>query len=242
MAACKLPRDMSGLFTHDRQSGLAIIIQADHGPARRRFSYAHEYGHALFDRAEPFRFTRQANSAELVEKRANAFAAAFVMPAVGIDDQLRQLNKGGPSRQAQSLYNVAGDAADEVEIRSRPGSQTITYQDVASIARHFEVSYDAAVWRLKNLSHLNASDARALLDQREDGKRYMSLLRFRRLFEDDAVPDDECELELRSQIAKLSVEAFLREEISQGRLREIAQRLDISASDLVELAEAARAA
>ena len=51
-AGCDLPDEMSGLFINDRLAGLAIIVNARHPSVRRRFSYAHEYGHALFDRAE----------------------------------------------------------------------------------------------------------------------------------------------------------------------------------------------
>jgi hypothetical protein len=36
------------------------------------------------------------------------------------------------------------------------------------------------------------------------------------------------------------VEAYRREEISQGRLRELAGKLEVSAGDLIQLAEVAR--
>jgi Zn-dependent peptidase ImmA (M78 family) len=64
-------------------------INGCHEPVRKRSSYAHEYGHALFDRQEELRLAQDRNSTELVEKRANAFAAGFLMPAGGVLDQLR---------------------------------------------------------------------------------------------------------------------------------------------------------
>jgi Zn-dependent peptidase ImmA (M78 family)/transcriptional regulator with XRE-family HTH domain len=239
VAACKLPDDMSGMFLSDKQDGFAILINGKHVSARRRFSYAHEYGHALFDRDEAVRLTQQSNASELVEKRANAFAAAFLMPASGVEDQLRQLDKGGSSRQAQIIYDVANDRQSEVEIRPRPGSQSITYQDVAVLARHFGVSYEAAVWRLKSMNRLGPAETNALIEQKNSGKAFMKLLKLGEWGE-DGISDEEREQELRSQLAWLGVEAYRREEISPGRLRELAGKLDVSADELIELAEVAR--
>ena len=52
--------------------------------------------------------------------------------------------------------------------------------------------------------------------------------------------DRERDQELRSQLAWLGVEAYRREEISQGRLRELARKLQVPARELIELAEVAR--
>jgi Zn-dependent peptidase ImmA (M78 family) len=238
-AACNLPEDMSGMFLSDKQDGLAVLINSRHVSVRRRFSYAHEYGHALFDRDEAVRLTQRSNASELVEKRANAFAAAFLMPASGIEDQLRQLDKGRPSRQAQIIYDAATGHQSEVEIRPRPGSQSITYQDVASLARHFAVSYEAAVWRLKSLGHLGSSETSALIEQKDSGKAFMRLLKLQG-WDEKKIPDGERDQELRSQLAWLGVEAYRREEISQGRLRELAGKLQVPARELIELAEVAR--
>lgn len=238
VAACALHADeISGLFAHDREIGLAIIVNASHHPVRRRFSYAHEYGHALFDRAEPWSITERANADHLVEKRANAFAAAFLMPAGGIEDQLRRLDKGQPSRKAQIVYDVAGDVPSETEIRPREGSQTITCLDVHAIARRFGVSYESAVWRLRNLDHLGASEAAALMAQKDRKHNLFELLKLPT--DEFQPPPDEKEMELHGQIAVLAVEAFRRGEISHGRLRELANKLTIRPENLIELAEAA---
>ena len=239
VAACTLPDDMSGMFLSDKQDGLAVLINSNHASVRRRFSYAHEYGHALFDRYEAVRLTQQSNAGELAEKRANAFAAAFLMPASGVDDQLRQLDKGRPTRQAHLFYDAATGDQSEVEIRPRPGSQSITYQDVAVLARHFGVSYEAAVWRLKSLGHLGSPQNNALIEQKDSGNAFVRLLKLQRSDEKKNL-DDERDQELRSQLAWLGVEAYRREEISQGRLRELARKLQVPARELIELAEVAR--
>ena len=45
-----LPNDMSGVFLRHRSIGFAILVNAFHPRGRKRFSYAHEYAHALLDR------------------------------------------------------------------------------------------------------------------------------------------------------------------------------------------------
>jgi Zn-dependent peptidase ImmA (M78 family)/transcriptional regulator with XRE-family HTH domain len=239
VAASQMPDNLSGFFVNDRATGLVILINSKHYPVRRTFSYAHEYGHALFDREEVARVSQ--GGTDLVEMRANAFASAFLMPAGGIEDQLRRLDKGRPSREAQIVYDVAGNAESEIEIRPASGSQSITCQDVAVIARHFGVSYEAAVWRMKNLGHIGNAETKELIARKDDGKRFASLLRFSELLDEQEATPDERERELRVQLAWLAVEAYRREEISQGRLRELAGKLDISAPELLALAETARA-
>ncbi len=177
-AATNLPNSLSGLFVNHSSIGLAILVNVHHAPVRRRFSYSHEYAHALFDRDQGITTTRSDNATQLAEKRANAFAAAFLMPAEGVAEHLRQIDKGFPSRRAQAIFDVANDTMIEAEIRTRPGSQAITYQDVASLARRFGVSYDAAVWRLKSLNYLGSTEAATLREQKEIGKRYIDLLGF----------------------------------------------------------------
>jgi Zn-dependent peptidase ImmA (M78 family)/transcriptional regulator with XRE-family HTH domain len=238
-AATDLPNGLSGLFVNHPSIGLAILVNVQHWPVRRRFSYAHEYAHALFDRSEAITTTRSQNATQLAEKRANAFAAAFMIPAGGVVDHLRQLDKGSPSRRSQSLFDVANNAMMEAELRTRPGSQAITYQDVASLARRFGVSYEAAVWRLKSLSHVSGTDTTALMGQREIGKRFIHLLGFEEPLEKGRITEQP-EQELRSQLVRLAVEAFRQEEISRGRLVELAKKLKVDPPELIELAEATR--
>src|SRR5207253_6826516 len=71
----RLPDHMSGLFLKHALTGMVVIANFDHARTRKRFSYAHEYAHALLDRDRGGTVTTQENAFELVEKRANAFAA-----------------------------------------------------------------------------------------------------------------------------------------------------------------------
>ena len=63
-------------------------------PGRKRFSHAHEYAHAILDRAMNAIVSTDRNSQQLIEKRANAFAAALLMPQVGVSWFLNLMDKG----------------------------------------------------------------------------------------------------------------------------------------------------
>ena len=45
-----LPKEMSGMFLRHPSFGMAVLVNFSHPPPRKRFSYAHEYAHALLDR------------------------------------------------------------------------------------------------------------------------------------------------------------------------------------------------
>ena len=151
-----LPDSMSGLFLRHPSIGLAILVNSSHPKGRKRFSYAHEYAHALLDRNGHVTISSTANSSNLVETRANAFAAAFLMPRAGIRASLRNLDKGLPSRQDHAIFDVASGGRIEAAQRPPARSQHITYKDNAMLAHHFGVSYQAAAYRLKSLRYVSA--------------------------------------------------------------------------------------
>jgi hypothetical protein len=100
---------------------------------------------------------------------------------------------------------------------------------------YFGVSYESIVWRLRNLYHLGPSEATNLLAQKEKRLRLADLLKIK--IGDVASPPDDRDQELRSQVVRLAIEAFRREEISAGRLRDLAGTLSVKPADLLELAE-----
>lgn len=242
-SGANLPGTMSGLFLHHPSIGMAILVNAQHPRARRRFSYAHEYAHALFDRDRVANVTTTDNRAERVEQRANAFASAFLLPAEGIDDELRQLGKGKPSRGDVLVFDAASGGSIEGQGRSMPNSQTIGFQDVAYIAHRFGVSYEAAVFRLQSLRRISAAESETLRTsaKQDAGRDYLRTLE---LFDDLEGMDtpQRGTRELRSRIAHLAIEAYRRGEISRGRLLDLSKALDIKGRQLFELAEAARSA
>lgn len=238
ISASLLPSDVSGMFIDHRDIGFAILVNASHGRARRRFSYAHEYAHALLDRGRPTDLSSVRNKDDSVEVRANAFAAAFLMPRNGVASVLRQMDKGSPSRLQGDFFSAATNDSVSVDVRPPPGSQKLTYQDVVYFSHHFGVSYQAAVYRLKNLMFLGKGEAIALLGQAESGGEYLRELR---LWDDSSDADGSNKRELKLQLTRLAIEAYRLEEISRGRLTEIGKKLDMPPGLLLRLGEAARA-
>jgi Zn-dependent peptidase ImmA (M78 family) len=221
---------------------MVILVNFRHARARKRFSYGHEYAHALLDRSRDVTVSTTQNRSNLLEVRANAFAAAFLLPPKGVWSFLEMRQKAGPSRQEEVVYDLLGEETgtkSEVKAQKRtaPGSQTVTYQDVAALAHHFRASYQAACYRLKGLGAINKEQLEKLLKQEESGLEYLRLLR---LFEDLEGRDDQVDRKLDSQIVSLAVEAFRREEVSKGHLRDLAKLLEVPPAKLIALAEAAR--
>src|SRR5437762_1856062 len=68
--AAELPDNVSGLAVHHRSIRPAVLVNRRQSASARRFSLAHEYAHALFDRKVGV--TKRENSDELNERRANA--------------------------------------------------------------------------------------------------------------------------------------------------------------------------
>ena len=235
----ELPNEMSGVFLRHPSIGFAILVNATHPRGRKRFSYAHEYAHALLDRNHNITVSTTDNSSELVERRANAFAAAFLMPGHGVHDALRGLAKGLPSRQEVTVFDVATGGHIDAHHRVPARSQRINYKDIAMLARHFGASYQAALYRLKSLRHITRAESLDLLSQEHLGSQ---LLRELSMFSDVEEPEkpQHRDRELRSEVAHLAIEAYHREEISRGRVLELSKTLGIRGDVLLQLAEATR--
>ena len=97
------------------------------------------------------------------------------------------------------------------------------------------------VWRLRNLDLTDAAATSALIDRRDHGRRYLGMLGLPEL-SDSLAAISKPVWELRTQLAHLAIEAYRREEVLQGRLREIGRKLGLPATELLELAEATKPA
>lgn len=224
--------DLSGMCLRDDSIGIAILVNHDHHRHRRRFSFAHEYAHALLDGDNPVNLTGRQNAQHLIEKRANGFAAEFLIPAEGVAAQLEALQKL-PLKDDVDI--LTGEAVRPS--RKQAQMQEITYQDVALLARHFGVSYDVAAYRLSGLRYLNKSALDGLLARRDIARDYMKVLA---LLEDDSKSEaPQPTREIVRHLSYLAIEAYRREDISRGKLLEIA-RLVGHEDTLLEFAEAAR--
>lgn len=90
---------------------------------------------------------------------------------------------------------------------------------------------------MKSLSIVNEGELTELREKEHFGKQYLELLEVLVDLEghDQRKPDRE----IVSQVLHLALEAYRREEISKGKLRDLSTLLDFSAKDLLTLAEAA---
>ena len=239
----KFPDEVSGVFLRSQAIGLVILVNYHNPRTRKRFSYAHEYAHALLDRDHTATISTQHNRADLLEVRANAFAAAFLMPAGGVRSFLRSRRKGLQSKVEAVVYDLSIEMADapvRAIMRTPPGSQKISYQDVAALAHLFGVSYQAGAYRLKSLGFVNDRELKELLDKQDMGREYLQMLDFYDELEGVDDSPRRADRELVSQVVDLAIEAFRRDQIKAERLLELGPILGIPGRKLATLAEAAR--
>jgi Zn-dependent peptidase ImmA (M78 family) len=238
VSGVRLPEDVSGMCLRHASVGVAILVNAAHPHVRSRLSYAHEFGHALMDRRDAVMVTGATNSSALSEKRANAFAAAFLTPEEAVRATLRSMGKGQPSRHGIVALDVATGGESSGHSRPEAGSQRLVYQDVARIAHRFGVSYETAAYRLRSLRMVAVEECRDLLARASSGQEYLRVLG---LSGNHDRPKDECgpARHLECQVAHLALEAYRRERISRRCLRDLTKTLDLPWYQLSKLAEAA---
>ncbi len=128
-----------GAFLYSPDNGAFLILNASRPVVRQAFTAAHEYCHCLKHRNRGIQIDRNVyedylnTDAPTMERYANAFAAAFLMPRKAIERALKNLNKH------------------------------IGAEEVIQRKRYFGVSYQAMVWRLKNLGFITAGQKDSFL-------------------------------------------------------------------------------
>ena len=227
--------EVSGIFLHHPDYGLAVIVNQDHPPARKRFSYAHEYAHALLDRQRKPRPSSKQNADDLIEKRANAFASEFLIPEAGVTESLERLRKGASSREYSFMYDPITDEAQQHESRLDADAQRITVREVAILAHEFKVSYDVAVYRLSDIGAIRKSLVDELISHKQEGRILIEQLK---LYNGEAERTKEDRDYLERQLVLLAIEAFRRDKITGGRFRNICKMADCSADELMKVVEA----
>jgi Zn-dependent peptidase ImmA (M78 family)/transcriptional regulator with XRE-family HTH domain len=214
-----LPEDVSGLTLNDRTIGLFVVANRTHHILRRRFSFAHEYAHVLADRDRFGLVSRTSERDNLIEVRANAFGASFLMPEAGVRQFVAGLGKGKPSRVYTDVFDEVESL--DVEGRTAPGSQAVQLYDVVQLAHYFGVSRLATLYRLRNLRLITEADFDRLkaLDDAGRGRQMASHFG---LPEPDHAEDRK---RFQHRILALALEAYRREEISRGKLAELTSML-----------------
>jgi Zn-dependent peptidase ImmA (M78 family) len=228
-ALVDLPEDISGLTLSEPSVGLFVVANRRHHFLRRRFSCAHEYAHVLFDRERLGTISRAKDRDELIEVRANAFAASFLMPEEGVRQFITTLGKGYASRHHMEVFDEGG--VSQVLSRAEPRSQDIQLYDVVHLAHHFGVSRLAALYRLRNLRLVTDAELARLKEQEEAGKgsEIAALL---------GLPEPGHEAarnEFRHRFLSLGLEALRRGEITRAKLKELARMVDLGPEQLEHL-------
>jgi Zn-dependent peptidase ImmA (M78 family)/ribosome-binding protein aMBF1 (putative translation factor) len=244
--ALKLPDELSALFIAHESVGRAIVVNLAHHAVDQRLAIAHGYAHAVCEPMGTIRVCTRANANELIERRAAAFATAFLLPASVVVDTVRGLGKGQPSRQVQWIFDAATERSVRAEERSTPGSQVITYLDVAWIARRFGTAYRLTVSRLLGQGLISDVDRMRLVKPKlvELASEWVTLFSSR-----GASPHPASHVvvlsDLNAERAYMAIEACRRGLITKTELAQEALTLELqvpglSQTKLLEFAEAAR--
>lgn len=148
------------------------------------------------------------------------------MPENGVRLFISRLGKGKPSRTYADVYDEAGTV--NVEGRAAPGSQTVQLYDVVQLAHYFGVSRLSSLYRLRNLRLVTETEFNQLkaADDAGEGKQVADFI---------GLPEpDHTDLrnKFHHRFLGLALEAFRREQISRGKLTELAQ---MAGADLREL-------
>ena len=215
-AIVDLPADVSGLTLIDRRVGPFVAVRRSEHVARRTFSFAHEYAHVLLDCDTSGIISRGRDHAELVEVRANAFAANLLMPEAGVRQFLATLGKAG---EAKLLVETPTSQDDVIamEARGEPASLDIQLHEIALLAHHFGVSRTVALYRVRNMRLISDRALKRLLEEEKAG-RGRELAHLLELTEPDHAKERN---RFRQRFLGLALEAFRREEISRAKLDEL---------------------
>ena len=186
------------------------------------FSFAHEYAHVLLDRELKAILSHARDRSSLMEVRANAFAASFLMPAEGVRGYVNALSKGLGSRTRADTFDE--EAVTRVEGRKRVDTQNIELHDVVRMAHHFGVSCTAMLYRLKGLDFVT-EDERSSLAAQDSAGLAKALRGFLGLPEP---VDSDGEMRVHARFVAMAIEAFTRGKITQRKLDELGSLVQVS--------------
>jgi len=224
----ELPEDVSGLTVEAEDLGVLVLVNRGESSLRRRFSFAHEYCHVLVDRRRQSLVSARSKRREHLEVRANAFAAAFLMPREAVVRFLQAHGKGGPRRALVEAFDE--DGIFQARARSAPRSQDIHLVDVVLLANYFGVSRAAACYRLKSLRIITEHQLRELLEMDKAGSGSL----FERLLGLDTAEERDTGERLGRRFLEPAFEAYRRGAISRRKLYEIAELAEVPRADVDE--------
>lgn len=211
VAELRLPKSVSGLTLRLEEGGDLIIVNRDHVKERRLFSYAHELCHVVADRGRSALVSGDQDKKDPLETRADVFAADFLMPKEGIQEFLKS-----------TLGRSYKDSLAEKH-----------WPEAAQLARYFAVSFQAAVFRLKNLDIISEAVMTVWQDPKHPALEYKKNLKGPELKENGY-------MDLESQLVEAALRALREEKISRKKFVELCKEAGLKdEKQVAALAESA---
>ena len=231
----EMDEDISGIFMGDLQIGLSIFINPQHHAFRHAFTLAHEYCHVLADRQRMSVISSGQTEKDLIEVRANAFAAAFLLPKAGVEQFFQSQGKTGPTRVSLSTPSFRQEPGEPAaaEQRRPANAAEIQIYDIVHLQHHYGVSWPAAVHRLQNLGVLGKEQRDALLSRHEEALQLGRVIRLER-----KEPESDKRFETRDFRVRffcLGVDAYRQDLISLQKLQELMAMIDVEPDELRQL-------
>lgn len=185
-----------GLYANSGSLAVAVI-NTSRPRNRQRFTAAHELGHHLFDYGPGLQVDSDIFQLKAQrEKKANAFAAHFLMPEDGILSLL--------SKDRQKLH--------------------VKPQDIVHLSYHFGVSNEAITYQMNNIGIINASQRNKLLEMNKDDT--LKAVAWECGFSPKQDRHHEKLFRLPTDFVKRAIESYVNGKISILRLAEFLERPD----------------
>jgi Zn-dependent peptidase ImmA (M78 family)/DNA-binding XRE family transcriptional regulator len=156
-----LPAKVSGAFAYDDSIGGFIVVNALHPAARRRLTVAHELCHALLRRSGLIVHMTDDESGDREEKFCDAFARAFLMPAMTVRKKATEL------RDAAGHFSVRQLLAMSVYFHTSMEAMTRRLEGLALLPKGTFESL-----RAKGLGTQHLEEVRRELDEPEAVSRF----------------------------------------------------------------------
>lgn len=197
---------------------------------------AHEYSHILLDRDKVSAISKISNDRDLFEVRANAFAAAFLMPEEGVSQFLKNIGKGASSREKLLAYPFLSTDKKQSDPdplvghhRRLASSQILTLYDVVKFCAYFGISFESALYRLRNTKFLSEVLFYQLYQQQEKAKQIAQYLKIKEEGREKQKRKKGREYLVSNftpNFMWLSIEAYRRNKITYNKLVNLAEQVE----------------
>lgn len=134
-----LDSNISGGSTIDEEFGMAVLVNSNDPPWRRNFDLAHEFFHLITwnDFSPEEIYQNDSSGKNRIEQLADVFSSSLLLPENEVRD----------------------------EFEKRTVEKSISYLNLVHIARDFDVSIEALLWRLVNLGLLKRENIQEELEK-----------------------------------------------------------------------------